>query len=179
MHCVRLGCHVVIGVGRLVVGFQRAYVIQVSSRCCSPTFILSSSSQTVAIIIACCTSRKRVIRGVVFADSVGTAIHMPLSLGPTTSSCSGVSPFPVPCVGRFKMVPGSLACVLPKRHDPENLLTRLHCCTQFCVLLQFEHVLSSVNAPARRRSSFSSSHRPNLSLCMPRHCLMLPSAGTS
>ena len=29
VHCVGLGCHVVIGVGRLVVRFHHAYVIQV------------------------------------------------------------------------------------------------------------------------------------------------------
>ena len=42
-----------------------------SSWCYSPNFILSSSTQTVAIIIACCTSRKRVRRGVVFTPSAG------------------------------------------------------------------------------------------------------------
>ena len=45
---------------------HHAYVIQVFFLVWKSDFILSSSMQTVAIIIACCTSRKRVIWGVVF-----------------------------------------------------------------------------------------------------------------
>ena len=57
VHCVGLGCHVVIGVGRLIVRFHHAYAI--------PSFLLEVVVrlylETVAIIVACCTSRKRVI----------------------------------------------------------------------------------------------------------------------
>ena len=51
------GCHVVIGVGRLVVRFHHAYVIQVFFLMLLSNLILSSSIQTVATSIACCTSR--------------------------------------------------------------------------------------------------------------------------
>ena len=52
VRCVGLGCHVVIGVGRLVVRFHHAYVIQIFF-----LMLVSSSIPTVAIIVACCTSR--------------------------------------------------------------------------------------------------------------------------
>ena len=61
VHCVGLGCHVVIGVGRLIVRFHHAYAIPSFLLDVVSDFILSSSTQTVAIIIACCTSGKRVI----------------------------------------------------------------------------------------------------------------------
>ena len=71
VHCVGLGCHVVIGVGRLIVRFHHAYAI--------PSFLLDVVVRLYLVIVnsdcshnyGYCTSRKRVIGGVVFTPPVG------------------------------------------------------------------------------------------------------------
>ena len=47
VHCVGLGCHVVIGVGRLVVRFHRAYVI--------PSFLLDVVRLDLVIVNSYCS----------------------------------------------------------------------------------------------------------------------------
>ena len=42
------------------------------------------------------------------------------------------------CVS-YHMSTGSLTYVFPQRHHPENFLTRLHCCTQFCLCRTQSH----------------------------------------